>query len=314
MAPSAQSSLIFFGNERLATGLGPVAAVTLRALLDAGYRIEAVVSRSAEKPGEAAPSSVEQVATAAGLPLLNPHSKEELVAMLEPIRASVGVLIAFGLIVPPAVLERFEHGIINIHPSLLPLYRGSTPIEQTILDGATTTGASLMRVAAGMDTGPVFTQRELPLRGDETKSELAKRLQSLGAEILTESLPDIMDGKIVAKNQDETQASYSQRIAKADGELDWHKPAARLEREVRAFAGWPGSRTLIRGTAVTVTEAHVDDQPPELASEPGYMVFHGQHGISVLCGDDKLLVLDRVKPAGKREMSSVEFLRGLRHP
>jgi len=165
-----------------------------------------------------------------------------------------------GKFVPPSIIGLFPRGIINIHPSLLPKHRGPTPLESVILDGDRTTGVTLMQLAAAMDSGAIVAQETVALRGDETKQALTDQLSNLGRDMLLEHLPAVIAGSSQATAQDESQAQYDQLIAKDAGRLDaaaWQRPVATLERQIRAYAGWPRSRTTIGATDIIITQAHV---------------------------------------------------------
>ena len=297
--------IVFFGNERLATGLTTTAPV-LRALIDGGYDIKAIVvaQQTGGKSRRERPLEVAEVAAALKIPLMAPDDLAVAGPELAALGAPLAVLVAYGKIIPQSLLDLFPLGIVNIHPSLLPLHRGSTPLESVILEGATSTGVSLMRLSAKMDAGPVYAQQTVPLNGNESKQILADDLATIGAELLTRHLPEILNGTLASSEQDEAAATYDQPLSKAHAQLDWGKPAMQLEREIRAYAGWPRSSGDIGYTKVIITEAHV----VEGAGEPGSMWLQDkQLGI---CTADGVLVIDKLIPAGKPEMTAQAFLAG----
>lgn len=303
------NKILFFGNERLATGVDSKMP-TLQALLNKGYEIPAVViaqSQTAKSRHERR-LEVAEIAEKHRITLLSPTNLIEARDRLAGFGAEAAVLIAYGKIVPRAVLDLFPRGIINIHPSLLPLHRGPSPIESSILAGDREIGVSLMRLAAKMDIGPVYDQRSLSLQANETKQELADRLSVLGAELVLEYLPRVLDGSARPRPQDEAGATYDHLITKADGQLDWAKPAIHLEREIRAYAGWPRSRAKLGSTEVIITEAHAvpaNDQK----LKPGDITAMKEGVIMVECGVGYLCI-DRLKPIGKQEMAPQAFLAG----
>lgn len=261
--PNPSKTILFFGNEKLATGIVAEPLIS-QALINNGYEIEALVT------GKEIPK----------------HS------------AKLAVLAAYGKILPQSVLDEFPLGIINVHPSLLPQYRGPTPIEQAILDGTTKTGVSIMRLSSEMDAGLIYKQKAIHLRGNETKAALASQLQALGAELLLEVLPAVLDGSLKPRQQPHPErATYCKLIKKADGQLDWQKPAAQLEREVRAYTGWPGSFTKLADKDVIITQASVATTKPDKS-------------LAIEAGDGNFLVIEKLKSAGKREMTAQEFLAG----
>jgi methionyl-tRNA formyltransferase len=269
------TKIVFFGNEKLATGVSEVDPVIKNALLESGYAIEQTVTGP--------------------LSTLRPHE------------AKIAVLAAYGQIIPQKTLDEFPQGIINIHPSLLPAYRGPTPIEQAILDGATKTGVSIMQLTAGMDEGPLYKQKAVHLSGTDTKTELTKQLQALGAELLLEVLPNIISGELKPRQQPHPdRATYTKKITKEDGVLDWQKSAEELERQIRAYQGWPGSKTNLAGKEVTITQAHIslsDETPGKVEVTPGL------NTIIVHCGHNSLCI-EKLQPAGKKEMTSKAFIAG----
>jgi methionyl-tRNA formyltransferase len=290
-------TILFFGNERLATGVH-TSAQTLQALLKSGYQIAAVVAN--DEPSQSRNTRVLEVAEIAkvhNIPLLLPKKLLEIKEQLNAYQATAAVLVAYGRIIPQEIIDLFPKGIINIHPSLLPLHRGPTPIESAILAGDAKTGVSLMQLAKEMDAGPVFGQ-------SETKPELVENLLDIGQAMISELLPGILDGTTVAVPQDSTRATYDQLISKNDGVIDWQKPALQLEREVRAYLEWPKSRTTLGTTDVIITAATVVDKvgtPGTIAIEDKQLIVHTSH---------QALQILQLKPAGKQEMAAEAFLAG----
>lgn len=305
---TAKFRIVFFGNERLATGVTTTAPI-LQALIDAGYDVAAVVSHYERgKSRNSRELEIAQVAAAHNVPVLLPNKPAEIFEQLQAFKADIGVLVAYGRIVPQSIIDLFPRGIVNIHPSLLPLHRGPIPLESVILEGATETGVSVMELVKAMDAGPVYDQTHVKLRGTETKQELADILIGHGKNMLIEALPGILDGSMPAKPQDDAQATYDSLITKEDGMLDFTKPAERLEREVRAYAEWPKSRFVLDGKDFTVTAAHVE---PRNGSQSGTIWLEDKR-FGFFCGQNSL-VIDRIVPAGKKEMTTEAFLAGYRH-
>lgn len=272
--------IIFFGNEKLATGIPGAKPIIRDAVRLGGFEIEQHVTGKLSE--------------------LKPH------------KAQLAVLAAYGRIIPQVILDQFPLGIINIHPSLLPQHRGSTPIEQAILDGASRTGVSIMRLTAGMDEGPIYKQKTVHLTGHESKVELSERLQQLGSELLVEVLPAIADGSLTPRSQSHTErATYTKLLTKEDGIIDWRKPADQLEREIRAYLGWPGSRTLLAGKDVVVTATAVSQESGVRSQElePGTVIIENKQ-LCIVCSDGNLLLIKKLKPAGKKEMDAEAFING----
>lgn len=294
---SKSKSLIFFGNERLSSGFVPDGAPTLEALIDAGYDVKAVVANyEAGTSRKARELEIEAVARKHDIPVLLPDRPKDIIEELKAFGAEIGVLVAYGRIIPQSIIDIFPRGILNIHPSLLPRYRGSIPIEQAILDGATQTGVSVMGLVKEMDAGPIYAQQTVQLSGTETKQELTQKLLTIGGQLVLDVLPSALDGSAKPKQQDESQATFTSLINKTDGQMDLSKPAEKLEREVRAYAVWPKSRIELLGHQVVVTKAHVaqsnEDGALVVAANPGY-----------------LEIQELTAPSGKK-MTGADFLRG----
>ncbi len=300
-------TVVFFGNERIATGLTTDAPV-LRSLIEAGYSVAAVVASHEQSTSRNARDlEVAAVAKEHGIPLLLPEKLSNIHDQLKDFGAIAGVLIAYGKIIPQSIIDIFPRGIINIHPSLLPKHRGPTPIESVILEGDAETGVTLMQLAKAMDAGPIYAQSTIKLDGTETKQSLANDLVEIGISMLNELLPGILSGDVVAKPQDDSAATYDSLIGKNDGDIDWGKPAAQIEREIRAYKDWPKSRTTLAGKDVTISAAHAI--PSTATALLGKPYATGDKKIAVATIDGTL-VIDSLKPAGKSEMSAEAFLAG----
>lgn len=302
-------TILFFGNERVATGVSTDVPV-LRSLIEAGYKVGAVIVAQDDlgKSRRRRDLEVAAVANQHGIPVLSPVKLTEAATELKSFNAQAAVLIAYGKIIPQSIIDIFPAGIINIHPSLLPLHRGSIPVESVILDGSTETGVSLMQLSEQMDAGPVFAQEKVKLNGTETKQALADQLIILGKDMLLKCLPQILDGSFKPMPQDNAGATYDNLIEKSNGELDWSKPAVSLEREIRAYAGWPRSRTTLGGVNVIVTAAHAI--PSTMPEPPGHIEILIEEKILMISTSDGYLCIDRLIPAGKKEMPIQAFLAG----
>lgn len=297
-------TVVFFGNERLATGVKTDAPV-LRGLIKAGYKVAAVVSSYERGTSRTARDlEVEHITKEHDIPLLLPDRPKDILDNLASYKADIGVLVAYGRIVPESVISLFPHGIINIHPSLLPRHRGPTPIESVILAGDKKTGVSIMSLAKEMDAGPVYGQSEVELTGTESKQELADRLLEIGKAMLLELLPGVFSGEVVSIPQDGSRATYDGLISKEDGIIDWTKPAELIEREIRAFMEWPKSRTMIAGKDIVITQASVIQKTGRTG-----VIEASDRRLFAYCGKDTL-VIEKLKPAGKNEMTAQAFLAG----
>lgn len=304
------NKIVFFGNERLATGV-TTTAPTLRALIEAGYEICALVSSYTKANSrQNREPEIHTVARNHNIPILLPNKIKDIAGELRVLKAEVGVLVAFGKIIPQSIIDIFPYGIINIHPSLLPKHRGPTPIESFILSGETTTGVSIMQLSKEMDAGPVYGQASVKLETDcITKQTLADDLLEQGKDLLVNLLPTILSDSLEVTPQDNTKASYDAMITKQDAFLDpRHKTAVQLEREIRAYRGWPGSKMTITGIEVIIVDAFVANYE----IHPGKDSIPFSDPLKQICVPCKegVLVVTKLKPLGKNEMSSAAFLNG----
>jgi methionyl-tRNA formyltransferase len=292
-------------------GSGEVALPALERLLDGDLaRIEAVVTappRPAGRKRILTPTPVARLAQERGLTVLTPPRlrDEAVVTELAARTPELIVLADYGRLVPAALLELPPHGALNIHPSLLPRHRGAAPVVGAILAGDTATGVTIMRMDAGLDTGPIVAQRELALDGTEVAPELEARLAQLGADLLIDVLPDWLAGRVEARPQPPEGATLTRPLRRDDGRLDPERSARELERQVRAFQPWPGSFLEIEGERVIVWRAAV-------AAVPG-----AARGEILPVGDtlglgsaEAVLRLDEVQPSGGTRMSGAAYRRG----
>lgn len=272
------NKVVFFGNEKLATGIAHPEPLIRRAVEEAGFEIEQIITGD--------------------LSTLRTHD------------AQLAVLAAYGKIIPQRILDEFPLGIVNVHPSLLPKYRGPTPIEQTILDSTPKTGVSIMRLSKKMDEGPIYKQKTLHIKGYVTKDELTLHLQKLGAELINEILPSIATRTLLPRQQPHPErATYCEKISKEHGQIDWTKSAIALEREIRAYSGWPRSYVTLGETDIIITKAHVIETAD--ATTPGEIIA-GKNHLHIGTAQH-YLGIDFIQPLGKKEMPVSAFLSGYRN-
>ncbi|MBY6203878.1 methionyl-tRNA formyltransferase [Halomonas denitrificans] len=257
------------------------------------------------------PSPVKQCAVDAGVPVLQPTrlKREEDRARLLELEADLLVTAAYGLLLPQAVLDWPAHGCWNLHASLLPRWRGASPIQQAIRAGDAQTGISLMQMDAGLDTGPVRLQRAIDIASDETSAELHDRLAVLAADLLADGLAALEAGNLpdpVA--QDDRRATHAPLIAKDDARIDWTEDAAAIARQVRAYNPWPIAFTELNGQALRIFRARAEADRAE-GAEPGTLLTAAGHpdAIRVACGAG-VLVIDELQAPGKRRMSATDWL------
>jgi methionyl-tRNA formyltransferase len=310
----------------------PAAAVPpLRALLDSTHQVVAVVTRP-DRPrdrrgGAPLPSPVKQAALAAGVPVLEPPSGRdpELPGRLAATGADIGVACAFGYLLPDPVLAALPRGIVNLHFSLLPAYRGAAPVQRALLDGVGLTGVTTFAIDAGMDTGPVLLAAEVPVEPGEDAGSLTARLAEVGARLTVETLDALEAGQVEPRPQPAAGASLAPKVTAAEARLDFSEPAARLADAVRAFTPAPGAWTTHRGRRLKITRATpagddrrpggsggLQPRPPEgRGLEPGRLAV-GPGGRLLVGTADRPLELLEVRPEGRRAMSGAEFARGAR--
>jgi methionyl-tRNA formyltransferase len=292
-------------------GTPQFAVPSLRACLDVG-EVVAVVTQPDKPKGrgqELAVSPVKEVARRlpGPVPVLQPQ-KIRGTSFHEEIRAlrpDAVVVTAYGKILPEDLLRVPPHGCVNVHASLLPRFRGAAPIQWAIAAGDPVTGVCLMKMDVGMDTGPVISRRERPIHPDDTAATLHDALAELGATLIREDLPRYLRGELAPVPQPAEGVVLAPMIKKEDGLLDFRRPAAELERRVRAFHPWPGTFTFLEGKLLKVHRAKVGPG----AGPPGQVLAAGREGIEVACGEGSLLLLE-VQPEGRRAMTAQEFLAG----
>jgi len=296
--------IIFMGTPEFAVE-------SLRACLDVGD-VVAVVTRPDKPRGRgqlSAASPVKRAATQLGIRVLQPIKLREA-GFLDAVRElspDVAVVAAYGKILPRELLEVAGHGCINVHASLLPRFRGAAPIQWAIASGDNRSGVCLMKMDEGLDTGPILRCAEVPIGPEVTSDELQQTLARVGAELIRRYLPDYLSGKLQLTPQSREGVVLAPMLKKEDGQLDFGRPAAELERRVRAFQPWPGAFTRFQGKVLKVHRARTGAR----TGSPGTVLAVGEQGIEVACGEGSLSLL-QVQPEGKRTMSSAEFLAGHR--
>lgn len=291
-------------------GTPEFAVPALDAIARAGHDVVAVYTqpdRAAGRGRALTASPVKRRALELGLPVLQPvtltepHSAAELAAF----RPDLMVVAAYGLLLPRAVLSAPRHGCINIHASLLPRWRGAAPIQRAIQAGDAETGVCIMRMEAGLDTGPVYARVATPIGPADTAAALTDRLARLGAEVLVASLERVTNGELAAEPQPESGQTYARKVLKAEAAIDWTLPALQIERQVRAFDPWPVAETTLAGELLRVWAATALDDAVKAAS--GEVVRTSPGGIEVATGAG-VLRLTRIQAAGRKPVSAADFL------
>jgi methionyl-tRNA formyltransferase len=289
-------------------------------VLQEGYEIVTVITRPDKPSGrgkEIVYSPVKQLALSHEIPVWQPGSlkRQENIEMLAAYRSDLYIVAAFGQILPQAVLDLPRYGTLNIHASLLPKYRGVSPVSEAILQGDTETGVTIMLVDAGVDTGPILLQRAIPIAEDDTAGSLTSKLAVLGARTLEEALPLWVKGKITPHPQDNRFTSYTHMLHKEDGKIDWNRSADVLARTVRAFTPWPGAYTNWGDRLLKIISAHAVQTDTGSETRIGTVSLHKEHGAQTLtvATGNGLLIIEKLQLEGKKVMNADEFLRGYSH-
>lgn len=293
--------VVFFGT-------GPVAAASLDSIRHL-FHIEAVITKSTPAHHKHV-APVEALAKTHNFPLLFANTRRELDDILskQNFKSQVGIIVDYGVIVSKVVIDSFEYGIINSHFSLLPQWRGADPITFSLLSGQQKTGVSLMIIEPTLDTGKLITQKTISIEQEDTIESLTKKLISLSNNLISEYVPRYLNNQIKPRNQPHPErATYSSKLSKKDGVIDWNKTADAIEREVRAYKGWPQSHTTLGSIDVVITKASVvrgqDATPGTLKIEKNRLL---------IAASKDWLEIHTLKPSGKKEMPVSAFLAGYR--
>ena len=252
---------------------------------------------------------VKREAQRLGLPVFQPEKAKhpDAVARIASEKPDLIVVVAYGQILPPSILDIPAQGCINVHASLLPKYRGAAPINWAVARGETATGVTIMKMDAGMDTGPMLLVREMPISEEDTAQTLFGKLSLLGAEALAEALRKLHDGTLTETPQDNALSSYAPMLKKEHGQIDWSRPAAEVRNLIRGMTPWPSACASHAGKSIKILSASVRGG----RGEPGEILEVGRDGVVVACGEGAL-ALERVQPEGGREMSSWDYAQGRR--
>lgn len=285
--------IVFFGTEDFSL-------YSLKALVEGGFTVAAVVTKPDTKRGRGqtlTKPSVKLYAETHGIPVWQPEKLSEITEGIKALDRPTGVLVSFGKIIPESIINLFSPGIINVHPSLLPEYRGPSPIESAIINRDARTGVTIMQLEKAMDAGPIYTQAPYALDQTETRPELYETLGQLGANILVQKLPEILDGSLTPVAQDHSRATYCKILTKSDGTIDPTTiTPGDAEAKVRAYLGFPRTRIQLLGHDIIVTKAHA--------------VMTQKTPLDVECANGAFLSIDElVAPSGKT-MTADAFLRG----
>ena len=299
--------LIFMGTPDFAV-------LPLKYLISNEYQVVAVYTKPDRPAGRGQRlsfSPVKRVALELGLKVVQPSTlkEEEQISKLKSFKPDIVVVAAFGQLLPRSILNIPRYGCLNLHPSLLPRFRGASPVQAAILAGEDFTGVSMMLMDEGLDTGPVLSQAKIPISPFDTTGTLMLKLSYLASMLLLEVLPRWVKGEIEPEAQDEDKATYSEPLSSQEGEIDWKLPALYISRKVRALQPWPGCYTRWRGRKLKIIKAEA--LPAQREVKAGEVVSLGKDFFGVGTGEGVLKVLE-VQLEGKRALSAADFLRGQR--
>ncbi len=291
--------LIFLGTPAFAVP-------TLEAIVLTGHDVVTVVTQPGRPKGrghEVAVSPVKQTALRLGLPVYQPEriKRPEAQVHLASLQPEIMVVVGYGQIIPQSVIDIAPGGIVNVHASVLPKYRGAAPVQWAIINGEKRSGVTTMQIDAGLDTGDILLACETEIGPDETAVELGDRLSIMGAELLVQTLDGLSRNVVQPRKQDDALASLAPILKKEDGEIDWKQPAAAIHNRVRGLVPWPGAQTRFRGQLLHIWRARL--APEKTAPAPGRVV---------ICGDCRMLELLEVQLEGRKRMSAEAFANGQR--
>lgn len=298
--------LIFLGTPSFAVP-------TLDAAVRAGHQVLLAVTQPDRPKGRGQPVTqppVKDAAVRLGIPVFQPEriKHPEAQSRLAGLAPEIMVVVGYGQIIPQAVIDLAPRGIINVHASLLPKYRGAAPVQWAIINGEAHTGVTTMQINAGLDTGDILLRRETAIGPEESAAELSTRLSLTGAELLVETLGALAKGTITPQKQDDALATYAPILKKADGEICWRQPASAIHNRVRGVVPWPGAYTRFRDQMLRIWKVRA---APGRSGLPPGRILAGP-GVSVACGDAGVLELIEVQLEGRKRMTADAFARGQR--
>lgn len=293
-------------------GTPAFAVPTLERLVERGHQVLAAVTQPDRPKGRGqalAPPPVKEAALRLGVPVYQPErvKRPEAVDYLRSLAPEAMVVVGYGQIIPQSIIDIPPLGILNVHASLLPKYRGAGPVQWAIVHGETFTGVTIMRIDAGLDTGPMLLKAETAIGADETAVELGRRLSTMGADLLVEALDGLAGGRIVPQPQDNAQATYAPMLKKEDGRIDWSRPAVQIHNQIRGMQPWPGAYAGFRGAALHVWRARPADAGA--GHPPGTLVC--LKPLVAACGAGALELIE-VQMEGRKRMAAADFANGQR--
>ena len=296
--------VLFFGTAAFAVP-------SLERVVVAGHQVVRCMTQPDRPQGRGLaphPSPIKSAAQRLGLAVEEPTTLQTLVSDVRALAPEVGIVVSYGRLIPPELLTVPRHGMLGVHPSLLPRYRGASPVAWAILQGDQETGVTVFRLDERMDAGEIALQQTVPIDPQDTTDILTSRLAALGAELLVEGLAQLDQGRAVWTPQEESQASCTSKLTKADGRIDWRQPASTIDRLIRAMIPWPGAQTTWRDQLVKIWAARPEAQRPS-SEASGQIVAVAPEGVVVATGQGSLVIRE-LQLAGRRRMTARDFLAG----
>lgn len=301
--------VVFFGSPSSALP-------SLKKILESGHSVELIITQPDKPTGRGKrllPCPVKQMALDLNIPVSQPLKIRKDTATLEQlkkIQPDLAVVVAYGQIIPASIIYLPKHNSLNVHFSLLPLYRGASPVQWALLNGEEKTGITIFELNEKMDEGDVLAQQETEILPEENAAELEARLAQLGADLLIKTIDRIENLK--HQKQDHSQATYAPKLKKEDGKIDWKKDSLDIQRQVRAFTPWPSAYAFIRGKRVKIPKGQKSEGRAAPASHPGEILNIGKEGIEICCGGRSLFLIERIQPENRNEMDAFAFSLGMR--
>ncbi|MGB0757039.1 MAG: methionyl-tRNA formyltransferase [Patescibacteria group bacterium] len=296
-------SIIFFGSPEFALP-------SFNALLDSQYEVAAVVTQPDKPKGRGkhiTPTPVAHVAQKKNIPVIKSSKiTPDVLEKIKSYNCPLGVVVAYGALLPQELLDIFPMGVLNIHPSLLPKYRGASPLQGPILAGDKKTGVSIMLLDSGLDSGPILLQESIQIEPHDTVKTIHNVLAKKGALLLLQAIDGLVDGTLVSQDQDHEKATFTKKIKKQDGEIDWTKGAENIDRHIRAYTGWPGAYTKWKGLQCVIHKAHIAEVNP--VESPG-TVFIYQNDVCIATSNGAL-VIDEMQLQNKQKNAPSAFIKG----
>ncbi len=299
--------VVFFGS--------PASALpSLQRIREAGHSIELIITQPDKPTGRGKklmPCPVKKMALDLNIPVYQPSRiKKDATALekLKDIQPDLNVVVAYGQIIPSSIIYLPKFNSVNVHFSLLPKYRGASPVQWALLNGEDKTGITLFELNEKMDEGDILTQVEVDILPSENAADLESRLAQIGAELLVKTIDDI--DKIKPRKQVHSQATYASKLSKEDGRIDWTKDSLRIERQLRAFTPWPSTFAFIGEKRIKIHKGKSMDKPAPPSSSPGEIVGIRKEGIEVRCGEQGVFLIERLQPENRKIMDAYAFSLG----